>query len=166
MTNLEKQELSREKFLKGQEIHRQREIVREFHKKRYEETKKSIAETDKSKLSISLVVLDLLEELGFDRTTSGTEYLADVIETLYHERKVFDGENRFFDFNDKSNAHYSFTNEYYECGLKNLQRKIDEEVEKSYVSDSSLNDIIYGVANDVISQYDRCGKQLVLASTK
>lgn len=39
MTNLEKQELSREKFLKGQEIHRQREIVREFHKKRYEETK-------------------------------------------------------------------------------------------------------------------------------
>lgn len=39
MTNLEKQELSREKFLKGQEIHRQREIVKEFHKKRYEETK-------------------------------------------------------------------------------------------------------------------------------
>lgn len=166
MTSEEKQQLSREKFLKGQEIHRQRELEREFHKKRYEETKKLIAETDKSKLSISLVVLDLLEELGFDRTTSGTEYLADVIETLYHERKVFDGENRFFDFNDKNNAHYSFTNEYYECGLINLQREIDEEVAKSYVSNNSLNDIIYGVANDMISQYDRCGKKLVLTSTK
>lgn len=166
MTSIEKQQLSRERFLKGQEIHRQREMVREFHERRYEATKKSIAETDKNKLSISSVVLDLLEELGFDRTTSGSKYLADVIETLYHERKVFDGENRFFDFNDKSNAHYSFTNEYYECGLKNLQRNIDEEVAKSYVSNSSLNDIIYGIANDVISQYDRCGKQLVLTSTK
>lgn len=166
MTREEKEQLSREKFLKAQEIHRQRELEREFYEKRYEESKKSIAETDKNKLSISLVVLDLLEELGFERTASGTEYLADVIETLYHERKIFDGENKFFDFDDKNNNHYSFANEYYECGLINLKRQIAEEVAKSYVSDSSLNDIIYGVANDVISQYDRCGKQLVLSSKK
>lgn len=161
-----RQQLSKEKFLKGQEIHRQREMIREFHKKRYEETKKSIAETDKMKLSISLVALDLLEELGFDRTASGTEYLADIIEILYHERKVFDGKNRFFDFNDKSNSHYSFANEYHECGLINLQRRITEAVAKSYVSDSSLNDIIYAVANDIISQYDRCSKQITLGIIK
>lgn len=166
MTVEEKQKNSREKFLKQQEIHRQREMVIKFHKNRQEETKKSIVETDKIKLSISLVVLDLLEELGFDRATSGTKYLADVIETLYHERKVFDGENKFFDFNDRSNNHYSFTNEYYECGLINLQREIDENVAKSYVNGSSLNDIIYGVVNDVISQYDRCGKRLVFKSVK
>jgi len=155
-----------EKFLKGQEIHSQREKIREFHKKRYEETIKSFAETDKNKISISSVALDLLEELGFDRNALGTEYLADVIETLYHERKVFDGENSFFDFNDKDNAHFSFSNEYYECGLKKLKRNIKEEVSKSYVSDSSLNDIIYGVTNDVINQYDRCGKQLIFTLTK
>ena len=166
MTREEKQKLDRERFLKGQEIHRQRELEREFHNKRYEETKKSIAETDRIKLSISLVVLDLLEELGFNRMASGTQYLADVIETLYHERKVFDGKNEFFNFNDRSNNHYSFTNEYYECGLINLQNNIDKEVAKSYVSDESLNQIIYGIVNDVISQYDRCSKQLVLALTK
>jgi len=155
-----------EVFLMHQEIHKQREKEREFHEKRCEETEKSIAETAKNKLNISLIALDLLEELGFERKALGTIYLADVIETLYHERKVFDGENSFFDFNDKDNAHFSFSNEYYECGLKKLKRNIKEEVSKSYVSDSSLNDIIYGVTNDVINQYDRCGKQLIFTLTK
>ena len=162
MTLQEKQQLSREKFLEGQKIHQQREVERMFYQRRYEESKKSMEETDKIKLSINNIALDLLEELGFERIASGTLYLADVIETLYHERKVYNGENKFFDFNDKNNNHYSFTNEYYECGLKNLHEQINEAIKKSYVSDSSLNDIIYSIANDVISQYDRCGKKLIL----
>ena len=166
MTIEEKQQLYMESFLKGQEIHRQRELEWEFHKKRVEETKKSMIETQENKLNINLSILNLLSELGFDITTSGTKYLANVIETLYYERKLFDAENEFFDFNDRNNNHYSFTNEYYECGLINLQRRIDEEVEKSNVSNNSLNDIIYGVANNVISQYDEAGKQLVFIGTK
>lgn len=150
-----------EKFLMHQEIHKQREKEREFHEKRCEEMMKSMAETEKVKLSISTIALDLLEELGLNRKNLGTIYLADVIEILYHERKVFDGENKFFDFNDKRNNNYSFANEYHECGLKHLVHEIEKEVSKSYVSDNSLNDVIYGVTNDVISQYDRCGKQLV-----
>ena len=63
--------------------------------------------------------------------------------------------------NDKRNNNYFFVKEYYECGLKHLHQEITKEVSKSYVSDNTLNDIIYGVTNDVISQYDRCGKQLV-----
>lgn len=164
MTREEKEQLSRERFLKGQEIHRQRELEREFYKKRYEEAKKSIEETDNLKLSISLVALDLLEELGFDRMAKGTDYLAEIIEILYHERKIFDGNNSFFDFNDKRNNHYSFANEYFECGLKNLHKAIEEEIAKSYVSDSSMNDIVYNVANDLISQYDRCCRKLILES--
>lgn len=159
MTKEEK--LDMEKFLMHQEIHKQREKEREFHEKRYEETKKSIAETEKNKLNISLIALDLLEELGFERKTLGTVYLADVIEILYHERKVFDRENKFFDFDDKRNNNYLFANEYHECGLKNLLQEIYKEISKSYVSNNTLNDIIYGVTNDLISQYDRCGKQLV-----
>ena len=153
--------MTNDKFMK-REIKRQKKIEREFHKRRFQETEKSIAETDGMRLSISSVVLDLLEELGFERKAPGTEYLSDVIETLYHERKVFDGENKFFDFNDRSNNHYIFSNDFYECGLKYLQKCIDEEVEKSYVSELTLNDIIYSVVNDVISQYDRCGRKLVL----
>lgn len=156
----------KDNFLNNQEIHKQRESVRNFHSRRYDETMKSIKETDESKLSISSVILDLLEELGFERKTSGTRYLAEVIESLYHERKAFDGENKFFDFNDPDNDHYSFANEYYECGLIHLKKEINKEVAKSYVSDNSLNDIVYGVVNDVISQYDRCGRQLVLVPKK
>ena len=37
MTREEKEQLWREKFLKAQEIHRQRELEREFYEKRYEE---------------------------------------------------------------------------------------------------------------------------------
>ena len=155
-----------EVFLMHQEIHKQREKEREFHEKRCEETEKSIAETAKNKLNISLIALDLLEELGFERKALGTIYLADVIETLYHERKVFDSENKFFDFNDKRNNNYFFVKEYYECGLKHLHQEITKEVSKSYVSDNTLNDIIYGVTNDVINQYDRCGKQLIFTLTK
>lgn len=158
--------MSNDSFLKNQEIHKQRELERMFQLKRYDETMKSIKETDEIKLNIESIVLDLLEELGFDRQKSGTLYLADMIESLYHERKAFDGENKFFDFNDPNNAHYGFTNEYYECGLVSLKKDINDEIEKSYVSDSSLNDIVYAVANDVISQYDRCGKQLVLSQKK
>ena len=165
MTN-EEQQLLKERFLKNQEIHRQREVESEFHKRRYEETKKSIAETDKIKLSISDIALDLLEELGFERKSHGAEYLADVIETLYHERKVFDGENKFFDFNDKSNNRYLFTNDYYECSLKHIQQNIELEISKSYVSNNTLNEIIYSVANDLISQYDKGSKQLVLNEIK
>lgn len=158
--------MSKESYLKNQEIHKQREVERMFQSKRYDETIKSIKETDEIKLNIKSIVLDLLEELGFDRQKSGTLYLADMIESLYHERKAFDGENKFFDFNDPNNAHYGFTNEYYECGLVSLKKDINAEIEKSYVSDSSLNDIVYGVANDVISQYDRGGRQLILSQKK
>lgn len=156
----------KDNFLKNQEIHKQRETEREFHSRRYDETMKSIKETDKRKLSINSVILDLLEELGFERKSSGTKYLTEVIESLYHERKVFDGEKTFFDFNNPNNAHYGFANEYYECGLIRLKKEINKEIAKSYVSDSSLNDIVYAVVNDVISQYDRCGKQLVLSQKK
>ncbi len=153
--------IQEEKFLKKEEIYKQRKMERDFHKRRCEETKKSIDETKKEKINIRTIIFDLLEELGFDRKALGTKYLEDVIETLYHERKVFDENNNFFNLNDRRNNHYSFTKEYYECSLNNIRENIDEEVSKSYVNESSLNDIVYSVVNDVICQYDKFGKILV-----
>lgn len=153
-----------ENFMRQVEKEKQKEKEkksREFHQQRNIATIRSIKETDAIKLSISAIAKDLLEELGFDRKASGTEYLADVIESLYHERKVFDENNEFFDFNNLRNNHYSFSNEYYECGLIHLVNCIQEELSKSYVNEQSLNDVIYDVTNDIISQYDRCRKKLV-----
>lgn len=157
------------KQIKRQEAEKRREEIKkanEFSKERVNATMESLRETDSIKLSISDIALDLLEELGFERNAEGTEYLADVIESLYHERKVFDSNNDFFDFNDLNNNHYHFSNEYYECGLKYLVSCIQEELEKSYMNEQSLNDVIYDVTNDIISQFDRCGKKLVYTANK
>ena len=165
MLNIDKTKLT-EIELKRIESYEQKIKSIEFHRKRFEETKKSIAETKELKININTIVLDLLEELGFDRTAAGTDYLADLIETLYYERRVFDGTNEFFDFDDKKNNHYVFTKDACECSVSTIQSGISEELAKSYASDSSLNEIIYGIVNDVISQYDKSGKALVLSLTK
>ncbi len=151
----------KEKFLIGQEIHRQREEESLFYKKRYEEEKKSIRNCDNSKIAIGQVALDLLEGLGFERENRGTIFLSSIIENLYHERKIFNQDNKFFDFNDRNNNHYIFLKEYYECSLVVILKAIREEIAKSFLSDKSLNDIIYSVTNDIISQYDRCQEQLI-----
>lgn len=162
----EKQSRKQMKRLEAERQREERRKAHEFSMSRYNATVESTKETDAIKLSISNIALDLLEELGFDRQASGTKYLADVIESLYHERRVFDGDNEFFDFNDLNNSHYHFANEYYECGLKYLVKCIQEEFEKSYMSEQSLNDVVYDVTNDIIGQYDRCSKKLVFKANK
>lgn len=148
-----------EKQLKLKEKERRKQAAL-FHKRRYEAAFKSIKESEATGISIGNLTLDLLEELGFDRSEMGTLYLADVIETLYHERKVFEEDNDFFDFNNKRNNHYIFTNDYYECGLGVLHQRMEDSKQKSYMSDESFNSIVYGVTNDIISQVDPMVKKM------
>lgn len=124
------------------------------------EEKKSILECQEKQINISSIVLDLLEELGFERQSEGTLYLEDVISTFYHERKAFTRGKKYFDFDDRTNNHYIFTKDLYECGLKTLFEGIDEAISKSYVSNETLNKIIYGIVNDIIIQYDRSNPTL------
>ena len=121
---------------------------------------KDIREHEAKGINVSPLVLDLLEELGFDRNDRGTKYLEFVISELYHERKAFDDKHEFFDFNDENNNHYWFVNEYYEAGMKLIRKRIKASVKASYVNDKSMNEIVYGVTNDVISQVARDTKQL------
>ena len=145
-----------EKQLKQKEKERQKQI-REFYHLRYETASNSLKETESKRISICNIALELLEELGFDIKQSGTIYLADIIEELYHERRMYDKENPYFDLNDRKNNHYVFVKDYYECGLSTLLERIDESISTSYVSDMPINNILYGVTNDIIDQYDRNG---------
>lgn len=146
-----------EKQMKQKEKEQKKQI-REFYRLRYETASKSLKETESDKISISKIALELLEELGFNIKQSGTIYLADIIEELYHERKIYDKDNSYFDLNDRKNNHYVFVKEYYECGLKTLSERIDESISTSYVSDMPINNILYGVTNDIIDQYNRNGE--------
>lgn len=140
----------------------EREQQATFYKKRWTAYCDSVLDFQERGIDITSTILDLLEELGFDRKSLGAKYLEDVISTLFYERKVFEEDNKFFDFNDKKNNHYIFTREDFDCGGVNyLLENIAKAVNQSYVSDSSLNEIIYGVTNDVISQYAKTEQPLV-----
>ena len=106
-------------------------------------------------INIPEIVLDLLEELGFDREEYGTWFLEDSITCLYHERKAFKKDDKYYDFNDDRNNHYIYTKDEYDFRLTRIKEEIEKSIKKSYVPDKSRNEIIYSVVNDLISQVAR-----------
>ncbi len=140
----------------------QKELLSDFYVRRYNEIIKSISEAESLKINIHQAILRLLMELGFDVNYLGTKYLATLIEMIYHERRIFDGDKKFFNFDAENNAHYCFVNELYNSSLADITNYINESVTRSYVGDKSLNSIIYSIVNDVIRQYDKGAKSLVI----
>lgn len=137
--------------------------VGQYFKKRYETECHSIKEKENQGIYIDNMALDLLEERGFDRKQKGTIYLSDIVATLYHEREAYQEDDPFvlYNFDNPNNNHYDWVNEYYECGRIHLLEEIDKSIASSYLFDKKKNEIIYEVANDIISQYDRPGKKLI-----
>lgn len=126
-----------------------------FHQKRCEEIKKSMDEVINQKIDIYIIALDLLKELGFDEGTNGSKYLADIIVDLYHERKLFDKTNEYFNLQSSKNNHYLFLKEYYGCGVLQILEEIDCAIKNSYLKDYNIQSIVYIITNDIIDQYDR-----------
>ncbi len=157
-----KEELARRK--KEYLIQLDRAIRKNSFCDRYLEYCKSMkCEVEKDN-DIYTIALDLFEERGFSREEFGTRCFATLVEYLYHERYHYQRniEDKIYDLNDEMNNHYFFLKEDFETeyGKIYIVESIKKSKEKSYVKDKSMNEIVYEVTNDIISQYDRKSNQV------
>ena len=113
-------------------------------------------------INIPEIVFNLLKELGFNPEDLGTIFLEDVITNLYHERKLFVQNDKYYDFNDYRNNHYVYTKDEYDYRLATIRKEIEKVIASSYLQGQTPNEIIYSVVNDVISQCARDTKKLEL----
>ncbi len=150
--------LERESILKFQEK------AKQFNDNRFSSKQETIKNEIEHNINVSELIFDLLEELGFDRNQKGTIYLNYVILSFYRERKAFDNTNNFFDFNQKNNSYYFVAKDYFRCSIYVLLKEIKSEIIKSYVTDSSMNEIIYWIINDLIVQLNLSEARLNLKS--
>lgn len=145
----------------SEEVKKENRIIEEKHRKylikRFEARKESIEELNSRKIYIASVALNVLTELGFDETKKGTIYLADLVEDLYLERKVYNNQDEYFNLDNKTNNHYHYLTEIYECGFKKIHERINEELSRISIDGGiySINELIYSIADNLIDQYDQ-----------
>lgn len=152
MTREEKQQLSREKFLKGQEIHRQRELERQFIKSVVDARQEELKRLAENGINLSSEIYDELKSYGLNPKDKVCECIEDLVEDLYLERKAYDSTRKYFDLEDDSNNHYINTREYVEgLSVNEMLVLLDKTVQELEVD--SRSELLYELANTMIIRH-------------
>lgn len=152
MTREEKQKLSREKFLKGQEIHRQRELERQFFKSAVDARQEELRKLEENGINLSSEIYDELKSYGLNPKDVVCECIEDLVEDLYLERKAYDSTRKYFDLEDDHNSHYINTREYVEgLTVKEMLTLLDKAVQELDID--SRSELLYELANTMIIRH-------------
>lgn len=152
MTREEKQKLSREKFLKGQEIHRQRELERQFFKSVVDARQEELRKLEENGINLSSEIYDELKSYGINPKDVVCECIEDLVEDLYLERKAYDSTRKYFDLEDDHNSHYINTREYVEVlTVKEMLTLLDKAVQELDID--SRSELLYELANTMIIRH-------------
>ncbi|MBR3117148.1 MAG: hypothetical protein IKF36_04665 [Bacilli bacterium] len=108
----------------------------------------SIQEEKNKKTNISLVALEKLEEIGFQKDI-GTLLFAGLIEDLYHERKVFNS-SEYFDLSKPDNPHYKYLVDKFKIGdEKRYKALIALSIGTSNCDTKNINEIAYSITDKI-----------------
>lgn len=122
------------------------------------ETKKvrenSMEKLDNS-INISLLALNNLGEIGFNKKSFSTIALADLIEEVYHERSKID-DSDYFDLSNPENIHYKHLADRFMIGNKDIFRGlIASAIGTSNCENKNINDIVFGVTENIVNQLNQ-----------
>ena len=113
-------------------------------------------------VDIGLLALGNLEKMGFDKEKFSTIVLANLVEDIFHERSNFDS-SEYFDLSAPNNLHYKYMLERYPIGDPEFFRGIVAwGIGTSECEAKNVNDVVYGVTNEIIKIVDKKAKLLKL----
>ena len=108
----------------------------------------SIEQEKNKNTNISLIALEKLEEIGFNKDL-GTVLFAGLIEDLYHERKVFNSSD-YFDLSKPDNPHYKYLVDKFKIGdEKRFKAFIALSIGTFNCETKNINEIAYSITKEI-----------------
>lgn len=99
--------------------------------------------------------LEIFSCLGLNREKVGTKYLAELVDSVYHERNG-EYDSDFYDLDSYYNQHFLNMSEFYECGVKTLHSIIDDSLVDINGSDNvSCSSLVLSVAKNLIDVHSK-----------
>ena len=129
--------------------------IKDFYLLKQIMVNRSIHEIEEQGINVFSFAICLLKKYGFSLSNCGTYYIADVIEQIYYERKIFDEKLEYFNLDIYDNEHYINVCDKYECNLESLHLLIGCVHYYSRLRENSMNTLVYGIVKIISEQYDK-----------
>lgn len=153
--------MSKESYLKNQEIHKKREQERMFIASVVDARNKEMDILKANGTDLSSSIYDELKSYGLNPKSIICECIEDLVYDLYLERKAYKKEERYFDLEDTYNSHYVNTREFVEgLTVKQMTDSLDSIVKDLELS--SRSELLYELANTMIIRHGEDDEKLLV----